>query len=73
MIFGHMQVFTPPTKDTMVRCPKYTSTQFVSNKGFGLGKAVVGGLLLVAVGLLGGLVGSEKTTVTCLKCGAGKK
>lgn len=39
------------------------------NKGFGLGKAAVGGLLLGPVGLLGGVIGSKKTVITCLKCG----
>lgn len=53
-----------------VCCPKCRSTQIVANKkGFGLGKAAAGGLLLGPVGLLGGLIGSGKIVVTCLKCG----
>jgi ribosomal protein L37E len=57
------------TKDE-VCCPKCSSAQIAAgNKGFGLGKAAAGGLLLGPVGLLGGLIGSKKTTVTCLKCG----
>lgn len=37
-----------------------------NKKGFGLGKAVVGGVLLGPAGLLGGFVGSGKVRVTCL-------
>lgn len=61
-----------------IRCPKCSSTQIsAGDKGFGLGKAAAGGLLLGPVGLLGGLIGSKKVYVTCLKCGykweAGKR
>jgi pyruvate dehydrogenase complex dehydrogenase (E1) component len=53
-----------------IRCPKCGSTQVAATKkGFGLGKAAVGAVLLGPAGLLGGLVGSGKVTVTCLKCG----
>jgi hypothetical protein len=53
-----------------VRCPHCRSTQITANtKGFGLGKATVGGVLLGPVGLLGGLIGSRKVKITCLKCG----
>ncbi|MBN7771834.1 hypothetical protein [Clostridium aminobutyricum] len=53
-----------------VKCPYCGSTQIQAfNKGFGLGKAVVGGALLGYAGLLGGFVGSKKVMVTCLKCG----
>lgn len=51
-------------------CPKCGSNQITAqNKGFGLGKAAVGGLMLGPVGLLGGLIGSKKVNVICLKCG----
>jgi len=53
-----------------VKCPSCGSTQIsAGNKGFGLGKAAAGGILLGPVGLLGGLVGSKKVMVTCLNCG----
>jgi len=51
-------------------CPKCKSTSITAgNKGFGLGKAAVGGVLLGPVGLLGGAIGSKKIKVTCLNCG----
>lgn len=53
-----------------VRCPRCRSTQLTANKkGFGLGKAAAGGLLLGPVGLLSGFLGSSKVKITCLKCG----
>lgn len=43
---------------TELKCPKCKSTNLTANtKGFGLGKAAVGGILLGPVGLLGGLYG----------------
>jgi len=45
--------FTADEDDT-IKCPKCRSSQVTANnKGFGLGKAAVGGLLLGPVGLLG--------------------
>lgn len=53
-----------------IKCPKCKSTQITSKtKGFGLGKAAVGGILLGPIGLAGGLLGSKKIKVVCLKCG----
>jgi len=52
------------------RCPKCRSTSVTANKmGFGLGKAVAGGVALGTVGLLSGFLGSRKVYVTCLQCG----
>ena len=57
-------------KSEKIMCPRCNSTNLTANKkGFGVGKAVVGGLLLGGVGLLGGFVGSEKVRITCLSCG----
>jgi len=80
-------ITNPPTKklaetnyqeDDTIKCPRCGSTQLhTGDKGFSLGKAAIGGILIGAVGLLGGLIGSKKTMITCLKCGyrwqAGKK
>jgi tellurium resistance protein TerD len=59
-----------PSGPPAVRCPKCRSEQVGANtKGFGLGKAAVGGLALGPVGLLAGLFGSKKVRVSCLNCG----
>lgn len=57
-------------EDQTLRCPRCGSSQLhAGDKGFGLGKAAVGGLLVGPVGLLGGLIGSKKLIITCLQCG----
>ncbi|MFY9140618.1 MAG: hypothetical protein WAO30_07665 [Thermacetogeniaceae bacterium] len=72
-------VIKPPEHpEDLIKCPRCGSTQFhTGDKGYSVGKAAVGGILIGAVGLLGGLIGSKKTMITCLKCGyrwqAGKK
>lgn len=56
--------------EDQIKCPKCGSTQLnADRKGFGLGKAAGGALLLGPLGLLGGLIGSKKVMITCLKCG----
>ena len=40
-----------------------------SKKGFSVGKAAAGGLLLGPVGLLGGALGKKTETYYCGKCG----
>jgi tellurium resistance protein TerD len=39
------------------------------NKGFSVGKAAVGGILLGPVGLVGGALGKKKSAYYCGKCG----
>lgn len=38
-------------------------------KGFSVGKAAIGGVLLGPVGLVGGALGKKKSTYYCGKCG----
>jgi hypothetical protein len=53
-----------------IKCPKCGSTQITAgDKGFGLGRAAGCLLLLGPAGLLGGLLGSKRAMITCLKCG----
>jgi hypothetical protein len=57
-------------KPKSVHCPRcYSENISAHKKGYGLGKAVAGGVLLGPIGLLGGFLGSRKVLVTCLKCG----
>lgn len=39
-----------------------------SNKGFSVGKAAIGAVLLGPVGLVGGALGKKKVTYYCTKC-----
>lgn len=51
-------------------CPKCGSTSISANKkGFGVGKAVVGGYLAGPIGLMAGNIHAKKVRVTCLNCG----
>ncbi|RBW67692.1 TerD family protein [Bacillus taeanensis] len=59
----------PHTGNGDVQCPRCQSTNITSGKkGFGIGKAAIGGLILGPVGLLGGFVGSKKMQFTCTSC-----
>jgi len=59
-----------PEDEKQIKCPRCSSTQLTANKkGFGLGKAAIGGLLTGGIGLLGGFIGSRKVKITCLNCG----
>lgn len=56
--------------DAPICCPICGFKQITANtKGFGVGKAAAGGLMLGPVGLLGGFIGKNKIIITCLKCG----
>jgi tellurium resistance protein TerD len=60
----------PAQVDSVVRCPKCLSAQVTAiQKGFGTGGAVLGAVLLGPIGLLGGLIGSGKPKLACMKCG----
>ncbi len=52
-------------------CGEYSKWKKVDtdHKGFSLGKAVTGGLLLGPVGLLGGALGKKKVRYYCGACG----
>jgi hypothetical protein len=51
-------------------CPRCYSTSITANeKGFGVGKAVVGVGLFGLPGILAGSIGRKKIKVTCLSCG----
>lgn len=61
--YGH-----PSDQGGMV-CPRCHSTQVTAGKkGFGLGKALVGGVLLGPVGILAGFIGSKNMEFACLSC-----
>jgi len=50
-------------------CPRCHSNQVTAGKkGFGLGKAAIGGVLLGPVGLLAGFIGSKNMEFVCLSC-----
>lgn len=56
--------------ENLPKCNRCGSTSLIANKkGFGIGKAAVGAVLLGPLGLLAGGIGSNKIKVTCLKCG----
>lgn len=67
---SNIKIPNSQSSNNQIKCPKCHSTQLTANKkGFGLGKAAVGGILTGGVGLLAGFIGSGKVQITCLNCG----
>ena len=61
--------FSPPPKAEIVTCPKCGSSQIqLAKKGFGLGKAAAGLILLGPVGLVGGAIGAQDAVRICMSC-----
>ena len=58
-----------PTKCPMCNNSVTWKKVDTSKKGFSVGKAAVGGVLLGPVGLLGGALGKKKSTYYCGQCG----
>ena len=53
-----------------VSCPRCGSSSIsIQQKGFGLGKAAAGAILLGPLGLAGGMVGRKKPECVCGSCG----
>ena len=56
--------------DAMMKCPRCGSTSLSGNKkGYGIGKGVVGAMVVGPLGLMAGNIGSGKVKVTCMQCG----
>jgi ribosomal protein L37E len=57
-------------QNNTIHCPQCGSSNYSANKqGFGLGKAVAGGLITGPIGVGAGFIGSRKVQITCLQCG----
>ena len=53
-----------------VACPQCGTMSFATaERGFGLGNAAAGALLIGPVGLLGGMIGRKEIELACNACG----
>jgi hypothetical protein len=67
---GYSRQISTKSAPPVPTCPKCRSTAITYNKkGFSAGKAVVGAVAFAGIGLLAGLIGSNKIRATCVKCG----
>lgn len=56
----------PGIKNT---CPRCGSMSFqINKKGFGVGKAAAGVLLIGAIGAVGGMIGAKDVEMSCVQC-----
>lgn len=68
-MYGQAAVNDAYSSDHM-QCMRCRSTNVrTGEKGFGIGKAAIGGLILGPVGLLGGFIGKGQLKITCNSCG----
>lgn len=74
--FQQPAAYPPPLPRTQtyegdnIVCPNCHSTNVrTGEKGFGIGKAAIGGLILGPIGLLGGFIGKNQLKFTCQTCG----
>ena len=67
---GYSRQISSQKVSTVPACAKCGSTAITYNKkGFSGGKAIVGAVAFAGIGLLAGLIGSNKIRATCVKCG----
>lgn len=53
-----------------IKCPKCGSTQIHADKrGFSVGRAAVGTIATLGVGVVAGAIGKDKIIINCLNCG----
>jgi Zn finger protein HypA/HybF involved in hydrogenase expression len=69
-VVGTSSINTALNSKNDIQCSKCGSPQIMATKkGFGVGKAAVGAVLLGPVGLIGGMINSNHILLSCIKCG----